>query len=47
VGEEGKHLGIDRLILQLDDATVSRFGVMVEKGNETPLTATISLNQRP
>ena len=47
MGEEGKHLGIDKLILQLDYATVSRFGVMVNEGNETPLTATISLNQRP
>jgi hypothetical protein len=42
-----KTVDATKLILQLDDATVSRFGVMVKKGNEPPLTATISLNQRP
>ncbi len=35
-----------KLILQLDEAAPSRFGVMVKKGNEAPLTATISLIQR-
>ncbi len=42
-----KTVDATKLILQLDDATASRFGVMVKKGNEAPLTATISLNQRP
>jgi len=42
-----KAVDVTKLILQLDDAPPSRFGVTVrKKGNEAPLTATISLIQR-
>ena len=38
---------VTKLILQLHEAPPSRFGVIVrKKGNEAPLTATISLIQR-
>ncbi len=42
-----KAVDVTKLILQLGDAPPSRFGVIVrKKGNEAPLTATISLIQR-
>ena len=42
-----KAVDVTKLILQLHDAPLSQFGVTVrKKGNEAPLTATISLIQR-